>query len=263
VSSGTASEIGAAAPLAGARVLLTGAGGGLGRAIASGLAGAGAALALHERPGAEEQLQSALEDARAQGARVLGLSADLADSDQVAPLVEDAAAGLDGLDVLVNCAGVMPLVDALDLPLETWERTLAINLTAPMLTAQAAAPVMAATGGGRIVNVTSTRQQQAARGAAAYCASKAGLMMLTRVLALELAPLGIRVNAVAPGTIETPLNAERLAEPSARLQALERIPAGRLGAPEDLVSVVLLLASAQADFITGASFMIDGGQTIW
>ncbi len=178
-------------------------------------------------------------------------------------MVERAAAELDGPDVLVNCAGVMPLVEALDLSLDTWERTLAINLTAPMLAAQAAARVMAAAGGGRIVNVTSTRQQQAARGASTYCASKAGLWMLTRVLELELAPLGIRVNSVAPGTIETPLNVERLADPDARSRALSRIPAGRLGAPEDIVSVVRLLASGQADFVTGASFMIDGGQTIW
>jgi NAD(P)-dependent dehydrogenase (short-subunit alcohol dehydrogenase family) len=249
--------------LAGRTALVTGAAGGLGGAISLGLARAGASLALHDRA-AGPQLDAIVADAQSVGAAgVHALAADLRDAAQVTAMVDEGARLMGGLDVLVNCAGVMPLVPALELTEQVWDETIETNLKGPFVAAQAAARIMAAAGGGRIVNVTSTRQEQAAPGSAAYCASKAGLWMLTRVLALELAPLGIRVNAVAPGTIETPLNSERLSDPAVRAERVERIPAGRIGRPEDVVSAVLLLASDDADFITGASLMIDGGQTIW
>jgi NAD(P)-dependent dehydrogenase (short-subunit alcohol dehydrogenase family) len=244
------------------RALVTGATGGLGRAIAVGLAEVGASVAVHGR-WADAELDAAVAEVSAAGPPATAVVADLLASREVTAMVEQAADALGGLDVLVNCAGVMPLSPAIDMPEDTWDETLAVNLKAPFLASQAAARIMAAAGHGRIVNVTSTRQQQAAVGAAAYCASKAGLLMLTRVLALELAPLGIRVNAVAPGTIETPLNSARLADPAARDASLTRIPVGRLGRPRDVVSAVVLLASGDADFIAGASLIIDGGQTIW
>jgi NAD(P)-dependent dehydrogenase (short-subunit alcohol dehydrogenase family) len=117
--------------------------------------------------------------------------------------------------------------------------------------------------GGRIINISSARQEQAWPGNAHYCASKGGIYMLTRVMALELGPRGITVNCLSPGTILTDMNRNKFSDSGFRQQRIERIPLGRLGAPEDVVSAAVLLASDNSAFINGASLMIDGGQTIW
>jgi NAD(P)-dependent dehydrogenase (short-subunit alcohol dehydrogenase family) len=248
--------------LAGRVALVTGASGGLGSVIALGLAAQGADVALLD-VAESDGLATVAGEVERGGRRALRLTADVRDVAAVRTAVDAAHAHFGRLDVVVNAAGVMPSVPFLELEEDDWDRTLDVNVKGTCFVAQAAARHMAAAGYGRIVNVASTRQEQAWPGAAAYCASKAGVWMLTRVMALELAPLGIRVNAISPGTIETDLNRHALADPQYRAARLAQIPAGRLGTPEDLVAAVVLLSSEDAGFIVGASLMIDGGQTIW
>lgn len=241
--------------------LVTGASGGLGGAIAVGLAKAGADVACHFQRDAAAANEVA-DQVRRTGQRAMTVGADVASSSEVAEMVALVVKDLGRLDILVNNAGVMDTAPFLDLDEDSWDTVIDINLKGYFLVGQAAARVMARAAYGRIVNVSSTRQEQAHEGNTAYAASKGGIWMLNRVMALELAEHGIRVNSVAPGTIETDLNRTYLSDPAFRNRRISSIPVGRLGVPEDVVAAVVLLASREADFITGASLMIDGGQTI-
>jgi 3-oxoacyl-[acyl-carrier protein] reductase len=245
------------------RALVTGGSTGIGAGCCYELAAHGAAVAVNHigDRGPAEEICAAIEQA---GGRAVPVEMDVADEASVQRGFAEASDALGGLDVLVNCAGVMPLSPAIDMPEDTWDETLAVNLKAPFLASQAAARIMAAAGHGRIVNVTSTRQQQAAVGAAAYCASKAGLLMLTRVLALELAPLGIRVNALNPVAGETPLLKTFMGEdtPEMRAKFLSTIPIGRFSTPADIGNAACFLCSDEASMITGVALEVDGGRTI-
>ncbi|HET8757882.1 MAG TPA: SDR family oxidoreductase [Solirubrobacteraceae bacterium] len=180
---------------------------------------------------------------------------DLTAGEAVGGVIDELADALGGVAVLVNNAGANHRAPALDDDLGGWRRALEVNLTGPFLCAQAAARRMVASGaGGRIVNVTSIHEHAPLRGAAAYSAAKAGLGMLTKVLALELAPHGIAVNAVAPGHIATPMTGTR---PD---RALPEIPLGRPGAPEEVAAVIALLACE--GYATGASVLVDGGLSL-
>ena len=248
--------------LEGQAALVTGASGGLGSAIAIGLARAGADVACHygrDRAGVAQVVR----EIRGLGRRSIALRADVRSPRAVASLVQRVVTELGRLDILVNNAGVMDTTPFLDLSASDWDRVLDTNLKGYFLVGQAAARVMSARGYGRIVNVSSTRQEQAWPGNAAYASAKGGIWMLNRVMALELAAHGIRVNSIAPGTIETDMNTSYLSDPEFRRQRISTIPVGRLGEAKDIVAAVVLLASVEADFITGASLMIDGGQTIW
>ncbi len=242
------------------RALVTGADGGLGSAIVSGLAREGVDLALHVR--SEGQGVQALAEARRHGVRAEVVHGEL--PQDAASVVARAAEVLGGLDIVVNNAGTMSRTGVLDMPEEEWRSVIDTNLTGYFLVAQAAARLMVEAGrGGAIVNVSSTRQVQSWPGGSAYAASKGGIAMLTRSLALELAPLGIRVNSIAPGTIETDLNRDYVSEPEFKAQRVGTIPAGRYGTPEDVVGAVLYLVSDAAAFTIGTSIFIDGGQTLW
>ena len=241
--------------------LVTGAAGGLGSAISRGLAEAGADVVLGVRPGEDaEALAAAI---RAAGRSALVVEADVRTAAGADALVDGAVGEHGRLDVLVNNAGTISTSRFLDMPEDEWDRVLETNLRGYFLVGQRAARVMVGQGAGAIVNVSSTRQVQAWPGSAAYCASKGGIAMLTRVMALELAPLGVRVNSIAPGTIPSGLNADYVHDPDFQRERIATIPAGRLGRPEDVVAAVVLLAGDEASFIVGASVAIDGGQTLW
>ena len=247
--------------LDGKAVLITGAAGGIGSALARGLAAEGASVALHARNG--DAAASLREELREGGTQVAVVSGDVRSGPGARALVADAIAQLGRLDILVNNAGVMSTTPVLDLQDEEWSRVIDTNLSGYFYVGQAAARHMAASGGGSIINVSSTRQVQANPGTTAYATAKGGVAMLTRSMALELAEHGVRVNSIAPGSFVTDLNRHYLEDRDFARGRIARIPAGRFGRTEELVGAVVYLASDEASFTPGASIMIDGGQTLW
>ncbi|GAB2458271.1 SDR family oxidoreductase [Nocardioides hungaricus] len=246
--------------LAGRTALVTGASGGIGSAIAVGFAAEGATVALHARNvEAAEVVRRRIEQT---GGRATVVTGDVRDAGEVDAMVAAVQAAVGPLDILVNNAGVMSTAPFLELSIEEWEKVIDTNLTGYFVVGQRVARGMVERGYGRIVNVSSTRQVQAWPGSTAYCASKGGIAMLTRMMALELAPYGVCVNSIAPGTFLTDLNRSYLSDPEFQAARVATIPAGRLGEVADLVGAAVLLASEEAGFIVGASVMIDGGQTL-
>ncbi len=243
--------------------LVTGAGGGIGRATALRLAAEGAAVAvLGRRRASVEETADAIVAA---GGDALPLVGDVAAPDDAAEAVERTTSDLGGLDILFNNAGIVRDGGALEISLEDWERTLAVNLTGPFLMSRAAIPAMRRRGGGAIINNASTLGLVGLQQAAAYCASKGGLVLLTRAMALDHAGEKIRINAICPGIIDTPMPRRRgLAEADRR--RLDEVygplaAAGRVGTPEEVAALVAFLASDEAAFINGAALPIDGGLT--
>ena len=178
-------------------------------------------------------------------------------------IVAETVAAFGRLDILVNNAGVLRRTPFLDIPEEEWDRLLDTNLKGAFLVGQAAARQMVAQGeGGQIINISSLNQFNAGMNVAHYCVSKAGVGMLTKTMALELAQHNIRVNAIAPGLIETDMNRHDIARPEFREGRLARIPLKLIGRPDDLVAIAVLLASDDARLITGATFNVDGGALI-
>lgn len=178
-------------------------------------------------------------------------------------IVDQTVEALGGIDILVNNAGVMSTQTFLEMAESEWRRVIDTNLTGYFLVGQAAAKRMVDVGSGAIVNVSSTRQTQSWPGSLAYASSKGGIAMLTRSMALELAPLGVRVNSIAPGTFVTNLNRKYALDPEFQRNRVATIPAGRYGETDEVVGAVVYLASDDASFVVGASLVIDGGQTLW
>ena len=239
------------------RVLITGAAAGIGLAIARRLARDGLALALNDKNSpALEAIAGELSDA---GVEATALPGDISDAAVIDRLALDAGP----VDGLVNCAGIYPVTSVMDLSADEWDRVLGINLRTPFLLSRAVARGMIAAGrGGSIVNISSTASVLARPGIAHYGASKAGLNQLTRVLAVELAPHAIRVNAILPGVIETETVAAALTTPAARQEMAAkqaRIPLGRLGTPEEIAEVAAFLLSPAASYSTGSLVTADGG----
>ncbi len=243
--------------LSGSVALVTGGGSGLGRGLALGLARAGAAVAIAGRR--VERLEAAAGTIHAAGGRALACPLDVTALDQHAPAVERVVEELGGLDILVNCAGVGVRVRAIEMTEEEWDHTLDTNLKGAFFLSQAAARHMGKAGGGRIINVGSLTSRVGLSYVSQYTASKAAIVAVTQNLAIEWAPLGITVNAIGPGWFRTELN-ENLFRNEAWVEfMMERIPLKRVGVPEDLVGVTLLLASDAGSYITGQFFVVDGG----
>lgn len=222
---------------------------GIGEAIVQRLAGAGARVATMARTA----------DARADG-DVLVLKGDVAIQADVERGVAGVVGRLGGIDILVNCAGVVRRKPALETTAEDWDFILGVNVKGLFLACQAAASVMRKAGRGRIVNISSLGAELALVNRAAYCASKAAVMQLTRCLALEWGPYGITVNAVGPGITVTPLVRPFLdANPGKEATMTRKIPLGRLGRPDDMAGAVAFLASDLAGYITGQTLYVDGG----
>ena len=234
----------------GRRALVTGAGSGIGAAVARRLAADGASVVLADvrREGIEAVAAELGGDAEP-------LVLDVRDEEVVAGAVA-------GLDVLANVAGIGSTQSAPDTPLSVWEDVFAVNARGTFLTCKHAIPGMAARGGGAIVNVASVAALVGLRNRAAYCASKGAVVALTRALAVDHVGDGIRVNAVCPGTVDSPWVRRLVEEAGESLDALRaRQPLGRLGTPEEIAEAIVYLASDRAAFVTGSVFTIDGGLT--
>lgn len=240
--------------------LVTGAARGNGEGIARGLAQHGADVALVDVDG-EGAEATAAAIASETGRRTLGFAGDVADPAQAEAMVARTVDELGGIHVLVNNAGVLLPEHSLKLTLDAWERSLRVNLTGPMLVSVAAARRMAEAGGGAIVNVTSIAAEEGFPGSAAYCASKGGLQMLTRVMAIDLAESGVRVNAIAPGIVRTAMTAPLYRTEELLARVVAPIPLGRQGEPADLVGAAVYLASDLSAWVTGETIRVDGGHT--
>jgi NAD(P)-dependent dehydrogenase (short-subunit alcohol dehydrogenase family) len=239
--------------------LVTGASGSLGRHFANVLARAGAAVALAARR--LDELEIIAAEIRAAGGAATAIALDVTDAGSIATAFSAAEEKLGPITLLVNNAGVAVTKPLLEYDEADWDKVMDTNLKGAWLVAQEAARRMVEAGGGNIINIASILGLRVIGGVSAYCASKAGLIHLTKAMALELGPHGVRVNTLAPGYIETDLNRDFFASNAGR-SLIERIPHRRLGQLEDLDGSLLLLASDASRYMTGTVVTVDGGHTI-
>jgi len=234
--------------------IVTGAGSGIGRAIATALHAEGAAIVAADISGNEKALADEL------GERAVAVRADVTEGSDVAAMVDAARAAFGGLHVMVNNAGIDgtmgPIADCSE---ENFDRVIAVNLKGVFLGMKHALPVMVAGGGGSVVNIASAAGLVGFPMLPAYCASKGGVVQLTRAGALEYAAAGVRVNAICPGVIDTPLTAG--IDPGMTDAATAMTPLGRLGRPSEIAALAVFLASDESSYMTGAAVSIDGGFT--
>jgi len=259
--------------LAGQVAIVTGASSGLGTAIAKALALLGAAVVVNYPPGPKSEARAAAvaEEIAEAGGRATIFAADVSKEDQVEAMVADTAKRHGGLHIMVANAGIERPAAIRDMSLDDWRAVIDVNLTGAFLSARAAAreflrrgpqpEISAATG--KIVFTSSVHQFIPWAFQTNYAASKGGIMLLMMSLAQELAPMKIRVNAIAPGAIRTPINIEAWETEAAHTELLKLIPYGRIGEPEDVGRAVAWLASDAADYVTGTSLVIDGGMSLY
>lgn len=244
--------------------LITGTGIGIGQATALALAAAGAHVALTERPdrlaAAEETAQSAT---REYGVEALVVPLDVTQLDQTAACVAAVMERFGRIDILVNNAGVNRLQPALEITEADWDHIHGVNLKGVFFMAQAVGREMIARRSGKIINIASQMGVGGYYQRAAYCASKAGVVNLTRALAVEWARYGIRVNCVAPTFVESATNATLFQDEEFFRETVARIPLGRIAKPADIVGAIIYLASPASDMVSGHTLLVDGGWTAW
>jgi NAD(P)-dependent dehydrogenase (short-subunit alcohol dehydrogenase family) len=241
--------------------IITGSARSIGRAIALGYAREGAAVVVNYRERADAAAQ-VVDAIRNDGGRAIAVQADVSKRPDVDQLVARTLEEFGRIDILVNNAALLKRTPFLEISEAEWDEIIAVNLKGYFLCAQAVARVMVKQGSGVIVNMSSASEEAAGINLTHYCCAKGGVRLLTRQLALELAPYGIRANSVAPGLIETDLNRKDLANPEFRNYRLGRIPLKQIGTPEDVVGAAVFLASDESRLATGSSLFLDGGQTI-
>jgi L-rhamnose 1-dehydrogenase len=247
--------------LEGKVAIVTGAARGIGRAIALRFGQEGARVAIVDVREAEGQ--EAVRLIESAGGQAIFVRADVSDSTQVQAVVRAVLNRWGTIDILVNDAGICPFEGFLEMPEALWDQVLDVNLKGCFLVSQAVAKVMVERGiRGRIIAVSSISAEFGGSSQAHYCASKAGINLLVKSMAISLGPHGITVNAVLPGTVETDINREALADPDGRDYWSKRAPLGRLGQPEDIAGPVLFFATDDSAWCTGALLVVDGGTSV-
>lgn len=243
-------------------VIVTGAGSGIGRATALRFAELGANVAV-----ADKNETAAAEVAAAAGSKALAVTVDVSDSTSVRAMVQTVVENFGGIDVLCNNAGFGFPGNVLEIDEDNWDRLMSVNLKGVYLCSKYSIPELAKSGDGRIVNTTSYTAGVGIRDRAAYVASKGGVSALTRAMALDHVDQGIRVNAVAPGTVNSPYFDKMIgesADPQALLDELNgRAPMHRMGRPEEIAEAIVWLAAKESSFATGSVLTIDGGTSAW
>jgi len=246
--------------LKGKVAIITGARRGMGKSHALLLAKAGAKVVVSDV--SEEDCQKVVEEIKKNGGEAIAVKCDVSKKEEVDNLIKETVEKFGKVDILVNNAGICQFKPFLELTEEEWDKTLDINLKGYFLCAQAVAKEMVKQKAGVIINIASVASGQVGIGfptLAHYSASKGGIIALTETLAVELAPSEIRVNAVAPGMIETPMIASVKENPEQEKEMLKRVPIGRVGKPEEVSNLILFLASEGSSYMTGSTIVIDGG----
>lgn len=243
--------------LAGKTALVTGASSGIGTAIAEVFADAGADIAGHGRDAA--RLVALGETVRRAGRRFAAITGDLADVAETAAVVEQALAAFGQIDILVNSAGIALTGPVVDYDIVDWQRTMAVNLTAPFVLSKALLPAMMARRAGKIINISSQTGVIAMKDHAAYATSKGGLNALTKSLMTEAAPHNVQVNAICPTVVLTEMGKALWSAPEQRDPMIAKTPLGRFGTPVEIADMALYLASPASDLVNGAVMMIEGG----
>lgn len=241
--------------------IVTGASRGIGRAIAQALAREGASVVVNfvSAGSAAEEVVAAIRKA---GGKAVAVRADVKDLSQHERLITSAQEHFGRLDILVNNAGMSRRQAFLEATPDAWDETTGVDLRGVYFLSQAAARRMEAQRSGKIINISSVHDIRPMSGNSIYCIAKAGVAMLTKCIALELAPKGIQVNCVAPGAIETDENRPRLQDPAYYAKVIARIPGGRVGTVEEVTGAVVLLASSDSDYMNGATIYVDGGMAL-
>ena len=252
-----ADGVGSHMRLVGKLAVVLGGAGGLGEGIVRRMHAEGARVAVADIDCT--RAETLVDQLDATGASARALEVDVSDREDVQRVARETREWAGEIDILVNSAGVNSHYPALELPVSEWDRIIDVNLKGTFLAMQTIAPYMRTHSNASIINISSTSAVVSRATTVHYTASKGGVRALTQGFAVALAPLGIRVNAIGPGPVETHLNVERLSDPAEREKSLARVPMGRLGTPEEVAGLAVFLATEDASYITGTSIYVDGG----
>ncbi|MBV9279891.1 MAG: SDR family oxidoreductase [Chloroflexi bacterium] len=240
--------------------IVTGSATGIGEAIVCNFAREGAAVTIDYVGHLADQANQIVEQIKGEGGKALAVEADISQPDQVKSLVARTVQQFGRLDIMVNNAGIEKKVPFVDVPIDLWNKVIAVDLTGAFLCSQEAARQMIKQGeGGRIINISSVHEDLPMPTNVPYCCAKGGLRMMMRTVCVELAPHKITVNNIGPGAIDTPMDADLKAQPDLYNQLLDEIPLHRMGQPDEVAELAIYLASDASAYVTGSTFFIDGG----